>query len=152
MTETSETTDPFVGRIVVDGRSYAIAIQIAFDGVEHMGRLRFSDEDWGQDEGVVDPVAIAGASPNAILACACALTTEQLAQRFERARQVTRRIHGLRRTAEEALASLRHLRHVTTSLRAGLLDVDDAAREIDATEGQLSDMLRQLGAIGSRAA
>lgn len=152
MTETSETTHPFVGRIAVDGRPYAVSIEIAFDGVEYVGRLRFADDDWGQDDGVVDPVAMPGVSPNAILASAKSLTPEQLAQRYERARRVSQRVHGLRRTAEDALARLRHLRHVATSLRAGLLDADDAAREIDAIEGQLSVMLRELGEYGSKAA
>ncbi len=144
MTETRETEHPFVGAIETEGRRYAVSIEIAFDGVEHIGHLRFADEDWEEGEGVSDHVGIPGRSPNDIVQVARALSQTELSQRYKRAVTTTRRFHGLRKATEDVLASIRHLNKVATSMRAGLLDVDDAAREIDATEQRLVEMVRQL--------
>ncbi len=42
------------------------------------------------------------------------------------------------------LNSIRYLNKVATSMRAGLLDVDEAAAEIDETEKKLHAMVGQL--------
>ncbi len=144
MTDTRETEHPFVGAIDIDGRRYAVSIEIAFDGVEHIGHLRFADEEWEEDEGVSDQVGIPGRSPNDIVQAARTLSRDELSQRYIRAVTTTRRFHGLRKATEDVLSRIRHLNKVSTSMRAGLLDVDDAAREIEATEQQLIDMVRQL--------
>jgi len=143
MNETREI-HPFVGAIDIDGRRYAVSIEISFDDVEHIGHLRFADEEWESDEGISDQVGITGRSPNEIMRAARSLSGEELSQRYRRALSTTRRFHGLRKATEDVLANIRHLAKVSTSMRAGLLDVDDAAREIDATEQRLVDMVRQL--------
>lgn len=144
MSETSAVEHPFVGAIEMEGRRYAVSIEIAFDGVEHIGHLRFADEDWNEGDGVSDKVGIPGRSPNDIVQVARTLSETELSQRYRRAVTTTRRFHGLRKATEDVLASIRHLNKVSTSMRAGLLDVDDAAREIDATEQRLVEMVRQL--------
>lgn len=144
MTETSEIEQLFVAAIDIGGRRYAVCLETTFDGVEYIGVLRFANEDWEEDEGIVDRVGITGRSPNDILLAARALTHADLMQRYDRALGTTRRFHGLRKATEEVLAHIRHLAKVSTSMRAGLLDVDDAAQEIDATEQRLVAMVRQL--------
>ena len=51
---------------------------------------------------------------------------------------------GLRLLTQEVLAQIRYLNKVATSMRAGLLDVDEAATEIANTEQRLHDMVGQL--------
>ena len=144
MIENREVIKAFVADVDIDGRRYAVNIEIAFDGVEHIGRLHFVEDDWEEDGGIADLVGITGRSPNEVTAAARALSSSDLAQRYRRAQSTTRRFHGLRRATEDILSRIRHLNKVSTSLRAGLIDVDDAAREIDATEQQLIDIVRQL--------
>ncbi|MGQ0538830.1 MAG: hypothetical protein ACT4R6_07795, partial [Gemmatimonadaceae bacterium] len=144
MSGTHDPVAPVVGTIDVDGRRYAVSVELAFDGSEHAGHLWFVEEDWDEDAGIRDQVGIAGPSPNAIVESARSLSSDELARRYRRAAAMTRRFHGLRKATEDILAHIRHLNKVATSMRAGLLDIDDAAREIDATEQRLVELVRQL--------
>jgi hypothetical protein len=144
MTHVCEVEEFSVSTVEIDATRYAVTLGIAFDGVEYIGRLRFADENWDADAGIIDEVGIPGRTPNDILTAAQALSIPELKQRHRRALSTTQRSRGWRRVTEDALAHIRHLSKLSISLRAGLLDVDDAAREIDATERQLADSLRQL--------
>ena len=144
MTETRDIGHPFVGNVDIDGRRYAVTVEIAFDGVEHVGHLLFADDDWEEGEEISDQTGIHGKSADDVVISARHLSAGELAQRYRLALTTTRRYHGLRKATEDVLNRIRHLNKVSTSMRAGLLDVDDAAREIDATEQQLVDMVRQL--------
>ena len=73
-----------------------------------------------------------------------ALTSDDFVQRYRRALSEKRRFHGLRKATDEVLAKIRYLNQVAISMRAGLLDVDGAAQEIDLTEKQLHDLVAQL--------
>jgi hypothetical protein len=55
-----------------------------------------------------------------------------------------RRYLELRKQTEEILTRIRYLNQVSISMRAGLLDRDGAAQEIDVTEKQLHDLVEQL--------
>jgi hypothetical protein len=57
-----------------------------------------------------------------------------------------RKFHGLRKATDEVLAKIRYLNQVAISMRAGLLDVDGAAQEIDLTEKQLHQLIDRLSA------
>ena len=144
MPDTNEVEELFVTTAEIDGRSYAVTVRIAFDGVEHVGNLLFRDADWEDDEGVTDHGMIPGRNPVEILANARTLTDHDLALRHRRAVSERRRFNGLRQVTGEVLAQIRYLNKVATSMRAGLLDVDEAASEIANTERRLHDMVGQL--------
>jgi hypothetical protein len=144
MINVCEAEETFITTVDVNDTRYAVTLEITYDDVEHIGRLRFADENWDSDAGVVDEVGIPGKTPNEIVRAASALTGAELKQRYLRALSTTQRSRGWRRATEDVRTCIRYLAKVSTSLRAGLLDVDDAVREIDATERQLSDSLRQL--------
>jgi prefoldin subunit 5 len=58
----------------------------------------------------------------------------------------------LRKATEEIIDRIRYLNRVATSMRAGLLDVEEAAAELDATEKQLHalvDRLRNVAGVES---
>ncbi len=141
---TTERTEPVhITTIDIDGRRFNVSVAVAYDGVEHVGHLWFADEAW-EDDGVRDHGSIPGQSPDEVVDHAKHLTDADLALRFERAQAEKRRFHGLRRVTDDVLSHIRYLNKVATSMRAGLLDVDEAAAEIDETEQRLHEMVGQL--------
>jgi hypothetical protein len=144
MTQTRESQDLFAGRIEIDGRSFDITVTVEFDGIEHVGHLWFTDSEWDDDDGVRDRGAIPGRTPHEILEHARAIAPSDLTMRYRRAVSEQRRHHGLRKLTDDVLDGIRHLNKVATSMRAGLLDIDEAASEIDETEQRLHVMISQL--------
>lgn len=143
MTTTDQVEELHVTTVEIEGRSYNVTISIQQDEVECVGRLHFSDAEW-DDDGVIDHGTIPGRDANEVLRHAQELRPTELALRFRRAQTDNRRFHGLRRLTAEVLADIRHLNRVATSMRAGLLDVDEAAAEIDETEQRLHVMIDEL--------
>ena len=64
--------------------------------------------------------------------------------RYRRALAEKRRFMGLRKATEEILAKIRYLNQVAISMRAGLLDSEGAAAEIELTERQLHEIVEKL--------
>lgn len=143
MTTSSPTEEVFVTTIDIDDRRYNVTVEVVFDGIEHVGHLWFSDEEW-DDDGVRDHGAIPGRDTNDVLRQARALTEGDLTLRFRRAQDDKRRYHGLRKATEDVLQGIRYLNKVATSMRAGLLDVEEAAAELDETERRLHVMIGEL--------
>jgi hypothetical protein len=139
-----DITQPHVATIEFEGRRYNVSVRIVFDGIEYVGRLWFSDESW-EDLGLPDRGALPGRTRDEVIAFAKGLTPAELAKRHKRARAEKRRFLGLRRHTEDILAKIRYLNQVAISMRAGLLDVEGAAQEIDLTEKQLHALIDQLG-------
>jgi hypothetical protein len=144
MNSANEGEELFVTTVAVDGRSYNVHVTIEYDGVEHLGHLWFSDEEWDDDDGVRDHGSIPGRSADDVLAHARGLSQTELGLRYRRALAERRRYHGLRQVTQEVLTQIRYLNKVATSMRAGLLDLEEAAREIDSTEQRLHQMIGQL--------
>ena len=134
----------FVTTTDIDGRTYSVTVRVDFDGIEHVGHLFFRDSDWEEDEGLRDHGMIPGRSRDDIQAAARALSNHDLTLRHRRAITDRRRFNGLRHLTQEVLTQIRYLNKVATSMRAGLLDVEEAANEIASTERRLHDMVGQL--------
>jgi hypothetical protein len=139
-----DITQPHVSTIEFEGRRYNVSVRIVFDGIEYVGRLWFSDESW-EDLGLPDRGALPGRTRDEVIALAKGLSAAELAKRHKRARAEKRRFLGLRRHTEDILAKIRYLNQVAISMRAGLLDVEGAAQEIDLTEKQLHSLIDRLG-------
>lgn len=145
-----EIIQPHVATIDTDGRRYNVSVRILYDGVEYVGRLWFADESW-DDLGIPDRGALPGRSREEVIALAKRLAPAELVKRHKRAQAEKRRFIGLRKHTEEILAKIRYLNQVAVSMRAGLLDVEGAAQEIDLTEGQLHALIDQLGEHAGKA-
>ena len=78
------------------------------------------------------------------IASARALTEPELVARDQRAAVNKRRYLSLRAVTDEILQKVRYLNQVAVSMRAGLVDLDGAATEIDFTEHQLHELVAQL--------
>jgi hypothetical protein len=135
---------PHVGTVDVDGRRFNVSVRIIYDGIEYVGRLWFAEEGWDEDDGLPDRGALPGRTPDEVVALARRLRPDELANRYRRALAEKRRFKGLRRVTDDILVKIRYLNQVAISMRAGLLDVDGAAQEIDATERQLHELIDRL--------
>ena len=129
--------------IDVEGRRYNVTVHTAYDGIEYVGRLWFADETW-DDAGFPDRGALPGRTREEVMRLAERLRPEDLVRRYQRALAEKRRYLGLRRVTDEILAKIRYLNQVALSMRAGLLDSEGAAQEIDLTERQLHDLIGKL--------
>jgi hypothetical protein len=132
-----------IATINVDGRQLAVSLNVAFDGIEHIGRLWFAEEEW-EDEGIPDRGVISGRTTEDVITSARALTETELHARLRRATVNKRRYLSLRAVTDEILRKVRYLNQVAVSMRAGLIDLDCAAQEIDFTEHQLHELVARL--------
>ena len=138
-----DTVQPHVTTIDYQGRRYSVSCRIAFDGIEYVGRLWFADDAW-DDTGIPDRGALPGRDREEVMELAKRLSTAELVLRYRRALAEKRRFIGLRKVTEEVLSKIRYLNQVAISMRAGLLDMDGAAQEIDLTEKQLHELIDRL--------
>jgi hypothetical protein len=138
-----DTVQPHVTTIDYQGRRYSVSCRIAFDGIEYVGRLWFADDAW-DDTGIPDRGALPGRERDEVMALAKRLSQAELVLRYRRALAEKRRFIGLRKVTEEILSKIRYLNQVAISMRAGLLDMDGAAQEIDLTEKQLHELIDRL--------
>jgi hypothetical protein len=138
-----EIVQPHIATLDYDGRRYNVSCRIAFDGIEYVGRLWFADESW-DDGGLPDRGALPGRSRDEVLALARRLTQQEFMLRYRRALAEKRRFTGLRRATDDILGKIRYLNQVAISMRAGLLDTEGAAAEIDLTERQLHEIIEKL--------
>ncbi len=139
----SETDEPRIGAIQDGDRRFEASCRIAWDGIEYVGRLWFTDES-GATEAVSDRGTLPGRTPNEVVALATRLTQDELDRRFHRAQAERRRYRGLRRTTDEILTKIRYINQVAISMRLGLLDVEGAAGEIELTERQVHELVTEL--------
>ena len=141
-----DLTQPHLTTIEIDGRRFNVSVRVTYDGVEYVGRLWFADEAW-EDAGFPDRGALPGRTKEDVMKMAQRLRPEDLARRYQRALAEKRRYIGLRRTTEDILTKIRYLNQVSVSMRAGLLDVEGAAQEIEQTEKQLHELIGVLRGV-----
>jgi hypothetical protein len=143
MAVSDESVQPHLATITVGPRRFDVSVLISYDGVEYLGRLWFTDEAWA-DDGIPDRGLITGRSKEEVEAAARRLTEPELLARYRRALANKRRFVALRTVTDEFLRKVRYLNQVTISMRAGLIDMEGAAQEIDFTEHQLHELVRRL--------
>ena len=138
-----DAVQPHIATFDYEGRNLNVSCRIAFDGIEYVGRLWFSDDEW-DDAGLTDRGSIPGRTRDEVIAHAKRMTPQELILRYRRAQGDKRRYVGLRRITDEILNKIRYLNQVAISMRAGLLDMEGAAQEIDLTEKQLHECIDRL--------
>ncbi len=134
---------PIIATIDVRGRRFTVTCRIAFDGVEHVGRLWFADDD-GLEAPLPDRAAIGGRTREEVLELARRLSPYALTVRHRRAAAEKRRYQALRRATDEILAKIRFMNQVAISMQAGLIDAEGAAQEMELTERQIVDCVARL--------
>jgi hypothetical protein len=143
MPATERSTHRGLATVEIDGRRLEVSLAVEYDGVEYVGRLWF-EEAAAPGTAITDRGAIPGRTPAAALALAEQLTPVELEQRYRRGVAERRQYRGLRRVTGEVLGKIRGLNRVATSMRAGLMDAQDAAREIAVAEAELHELVGRL--------
>ena len=138
-----DSVQPHIATLEYDGRRFNVTCKVMFDGIEYVGHLWFADEAW-DDTGVPDRGSLPGRTREETLTLARRLTPQELMLRYRRALAEKRRFTGLRKATEDILEKIRYLNQVAISMRAGLLDSDGAAAEIELTERQLHEIVEKL--------
>jgi hypothetical protein len=138
-----DSVQPHIATLEYDGRRFNVTCKVMFDGIEYVGHLWFADEAW-DDSGVPDRGSLPGRTREETLTLARRLTPQELMLRYRRALAEKRRFTGLRKATEDILEKIRYLNQVAISMRAGLLDSEGAAAEIELTERQLHDIVEKL--------
>jgi hypothetical protein len=130
-----------------DGRTYDVAMRVLFDGVEYLGRLWFRERNAGDLTGVPDRGIIPGRTLEEAVEFARRFRSDELLHRLQRALSEKRRFLELRTTTDEVLSKIRYLNQLAVAMRTEVLDVEGAAQEIDLTEAQLIELVRQLRTV-----
>jgi hypothetical protein len=136
-------THTTIATLDADGRRHRVTLYTSHDGVEFVGRLWFADDAGPDAEGIPDRGVLPGRTEAEVMALARQLRTEELLQRYRRANAEKRRYHGLRQLTTELLDKIRYLNQVGVSMRSGLLDADAATQELELTERQMVELVRQ---------
>lgn len=139
----TQDTAPVVATIGHQGRRIVVTCRVAFDGIEHVGRLWFAEEGTGE-RGIPDRGAIPGRSADAVIASARTLSAQELALRHRRAVAEKRRYLQLRSVTDEIINRIRYMNQVAISVRMGMIDQDGAGQEIELIERQLHDCIGRL--------
>lgn len=138
-----DVIQPHITSFEHDGRRLEVSCRIMFDGIEYVGRLHFADTA-DPDTTLSDRAALPGRTRDEVVALAQRLTPPELLLRLRRATAERRRFFELRRTTEDLLAKIRYLNQVSISMRAGLLDEEGAAQELDLIEKQMHELVDRL--------
>ncbi len=136
-------THTSIGTLDLDGHRHRVTLYVSHDGIEFVGRLWFADDGGPDAEGIPDRGVLPGRTEAEVIALARRLRPDELQQRFRRATAEKRRYHGLRALTTELLDKIRYLNQVGVSMRSGLLDADAAAQELELTERQMIELIRQ---------
>jgi hypothetical protein len=136
-------THTSVGTLDVEGRRFRVTLYMTHDGIEFTGRLWFADDGIADSEGIPDRAVLPGRTESEVVALAQRLTPDELLHRFRRASAEKRRYHGLRALTMELLDRIRYLNQVGVSMRSGLLDAESADQELELTERQMVELVRQ---------
>lgn len=138
-----DVIQPHIATFDHEGRRLEVSCRINFDGIEYVGRLQFADAK-DPDTTIADRAAIPGRTRDEVTALAQRLTPPELILRYRRAITERRRFFELRQATEELLAKIRYLNKVSISMRAGLLDEEGAAQELDLVERQMHELVDRM--------
>jgi hypothetical protein len=149
MPQSESYAQPYVGTLEHLGRLYTVTCRVTFDGIEYVGRLWFSEEEW-DDVGLPDRAAIPGRTRDEVIEAARRLNRDELERRHRRALAEKRRFLKLRRVTDDILTKIRYLNQITVSMKEGWIDEDGAGQEIELTEQQLHELIDRLRGLAGQ--
>ena len=138
----SVSTDHQIRTIAVDGQKFFVSLRLGHDGVEHIGRLMFTEastEISYQDHGSVPGPGIKEA-----VGKAKEFSEGELVQRCYRALSEKRRFGKLRRATDKMIEKIRQLNRVAIGLEKGLTEPTSGKQELDRLQAELLDIVRSL--------
>ena len=142
MSPSSSSTDHQIRTITLDGRKYFVCLRVGYDGIEHVGRLRFTDAE--TEITYQDHAAIPGISALDAVRKAKELTPKDVEVRCHRALAEKRRFGKLRKATDQMIDKIKYLNRVAIDLEKGKLDREGGNQELDLVQGQLLEIVRSL--------
>ncbi len=136
-------TRTVVTSIEVDEQRVQVAVDVSHDGIEYLGRLWFTTDATPAEDGIPDRGVLPGRTEADVVTLARKLRPDELLPRYRRAQAEKRRFLGLRQITGEILAKIRYLNQVAVSVRSGLLDREAGTQELDLTEQQIVELVKQ---------
>jgi hypothetical protein len=142
MSSPAASNDHQIRTIAVDGQKYFVSLRMRYDGVEHIGRLMFTEastEIAYQDHG-----GVPGHSVEESVAKASDFSDRELVQRCYRAMSEKRRFGRLRRATDRMLEKIKHLNRIAVGLEQGVLEPVSGNRDLDQAQSDLLEIARSL--------
>ena len=138
----SASTDNEIRTITVDGLEYFVSLRVINDGVEYVGRLRFTDA--STDVAYQDHGGVPGTSELDAVRKAREFSAVELQQRCYRALSEKRRFGKLRHATDKMIEKIKLLNRIAVGLEKGLLDPESGKRELDEAHSELMAIVRTL--------
>ena len=138
----SASSDNQIRTIEVDGQKYFVSLRVMNDGVEYVGRLRFTDatsEVAYQDHG-----GVPGTSELDAVRKAKEFSERELEQRCYRALSEKRRFGKLRNATDKMIEKIKYMNRVAVGLEKGLLDPESGKQELDQAQSELMGIVGTL--------
>jgi hypothetical protein len=142
MSPIAVSTDHQIRTIAIDGQKYFVSLRIRHDGVEHIGRLIFTEA--STEISYHDHGGVPGVSVDEAVSKAKAFSDGELVQRCYRALSEKRRFGKLRRTTDKMIEKIRQLNRIAIGLEKGLLEPETGKIELDQAQKDLLDIVRSL--------
>ncbi|HYS70071.1 MAG TPA: hypothetical protein VEM14_07490 [Gemmatimonadaceae bacterium] len=142
MSPSSASTDHQIRAITLDGRKYFVCLRVGYDGIEHVGRLRFTDAE--TEITYQDHAALPGISALDAVRKAKELMPKEVEARCHRALAEKRRFGKLRKATDQMIDKIKYLNRVAIDLEKGKLDRDGGKQELDHVQEQLIEIVRTL--------
>ena len=142
MSPATTSADHQIGTIAIDDRKYSVALRVGFDGVEHVGRLWFTDAE--TKVAYQDHAAIPGSSELDAVRKAKEFNETEVEQRCYRALSEKRRFSRLRGATDKIIEKIKYLNRVAIGLEKGMIDRDGGQQELEQVQGQLLEIVRSL--------
>jgi hypothetical protein len=142
MSPASASSDHQIRTITIDGQKYFVSLRVGFDGIEYVGRLRFTDatsEVSYQDHGGIPGISVLDAVRRAK-----EFSPNEVEQRCHRALSEKRRFGKLRSATDKMIEKIKYLNRVAVGLEKGLLDPESGKLELDQAQNDLLDIVRTL--------
>jgi hypothetical protein len=135
-----------IGQVEVDGKRFAVSLRTAYDGVEHVGKLWFTDLE-GATRAIPDHGAVSGPTAKDAVEAALRLSADDLARRCRRAHADKRRYLKLRSATDSIIEQIKYMNRVAVSMRTGVIDMEGANQEIELAERQIQELVTQLRSL-----
>jgi hypothetical protein len=142
MSPASASSDHQIRTITVDGQNYFVSLRVVYDGIEYLGRLRFTDAT--SQITYPDHGAIPGMIADEAVRKAKELSETQMEQRCYRALSEKRRFSKLRNATDEMINKIKHLNRVAIGLEKGMIDPAGGKHELDQVQGELLEIVKSL--------
>ena len=139
---TSVNSDHQIRTITLDGEKYYVSLRVGYDGVEYLGRLRFteaSSEITYQDHGAVPGISMLDAVQRAK-----EFSETEMSQRCYRALSEKRRFSKLRNATDEMINKIKHLNRVAIGLEKGIIDPAGGKQELNQVQAELLEIVKTL--------